>query len=215
MCFRTRKTTIEEIIAENAVGMTDHQKAQYWYELSMSIFNLLGKVDVPTYEITAQQWIDAALAQYPTLTDIKIPDSLFVIPSLAGLQEILSRDWTEIVPYVAETSDCDDFGSRLYDHLCTYYRITGVLPVWGDTDQGTHGFNIAVLFSIARDGVFLQDSLEFYARLVEPQTDSIFIDSGPLGQYIPRKTVVELGIKPKALREEFNGQKESGAGRQD
>lgn len=38
--------TVEEIVAGNSAGMTDEQKAQYWYELSQSLFALLGRVEV-------------------------------------------------------------------------------------------------------------------------------------------------------------------------
>ncbi len=40
--------TVEEIVAANSVGMTDAQKAEYWYGLTQNIFAILGKVDVPT-----------------------------------------------------------------------------------------------------------------------------------------------------------------------
>jgi hypothetical protein len=189
MCRLTRTKTIEQIIQEKSAGMTDEQKALYWYELCKLTFNLLGKVEAELFHITAQEWLQTALATYPTLTDVKIPDSDFYIPTEAGLQDILSRDWTNLVPYIAQISDCDDFGVRLYDHLTTYYKVTGVLPIWGDTDEGYHGFDLAVLWS----------PTGLYARLVEPQTDSIFEKTGPLGLYIPRETAVELGIKRKTV----------------
>jgi hypothetical protein len=186
MCwFSSKQKTIEEIIAEKSVGMTDTQKAQYWWELSQNIFALLGKVDVPVFELSPTDWQRIAQTQYPTLTDIKIADSRFFTTNLAGLQEILSRDWTNLVPYVAETGDCDKFATRLYSHLCDFYKLNAVVPVWGDTDQGYHGFNLAVV----------KDTDKFIARLVEPQTDQVFIDSGPLGAYLPRITAIELGIR--------------------
>jgi hypothetical protein len=117
MCWLSsnfKQKTVEEIVAEKSVGMTDSQKAQYWWELTQSIFGLLGKVDVPVFEFDPNTWIAVAQAQYPTLTNIKIADSNFFTTSLAGLQEILKRDWTNLVPYVAETGDC----------------VTGDTPVW-------------------------------------------------------------------------------------
>lgn len=189
MCFLKRRETIEEIVAANSTAMADAEKAQYWYELSQSIFALLGKVDVPGFQISAAEWVSIAQRQYPTLTDIKLADSKFFTTSLDGLMEILKRDWTNLVPYVAEVSDCDKFATRLYNHLVDYYSITTAVPVWGDTDRGYHGFNLAVV----RNG----DS--WLARLIEPQTDAIFIDSGPLGKYVPRTTALELGVKKMGM----------------
>ena len=181
--------TVEEIIAEKSMGMTDEQKAQYWYQLSRNIFALLGKVDVPGFEISCAQWVATAQRQYPTLTDIKLADSKSFTTSLDGLAAILTRDWTNLVPYLAEVSDCDKFATRLYNHLVDYYRLTAIIPVWGDTDRGYHGFNLAVL----------KNGDDWLARLIEPQMDAIFIDSGPLGRYVPRTTAQELGIKKIGL----------------
>ena len=177
--------TIEEIVASNSQDMTDVQKAQYWYELSQNIFALLGKVDVEVITMAVTQWIRVAQTQYPTLTGIKIADSLFYTVQLSDLQGILTLDWSNLVPYEAEVGDCDKFATRLYSHLCDYYGITAVVPVWGDTDLGYHGFNLAVLM----------DGGNVIARLIEPQADEIFIEDGPLGKYIPRITAIELGVR--------------------
>ncbi len=180
-----QEKTVEEIVAANSALMTDAQKAQYWYELSQNIFAILGKVDAETFEISTQEWIAVAQVQYPTLTDVKFADSKFFTTTLSGLKEILERDWTNIVPYIAETGDCDKFATRLYSHLCDYYKINAVIPVWGDTSYGYHGFNLAVV----------RDNDNLIARLIEPQGDQIFVDQGPLGEYVPRLTAIELGIK--------------------
>jgi predicted phosphodiesterase len=177
--------TVEEIIAENSAGMTDEQKAQYWYELSQNIFALLGKVDAATYEIGTSEWLSVAQGQYPTLTDVKLADWRYFTTDLEGITVILKRDWTNLVPYVAELSDCDDFAIHLHSHLILYYKITGIVPVWGDTDGGRHAFNLAVL----------KDGNAWIARLIEPQSDKIFVDSGPLGRYVPRETARMLAVK--------------------
>ncbi len=197
MCTKLLQTkTVEEIVAANSAFMTDAQKAQYWYELSQNVFAILGKVDAPTFEISPQDWITVAQAQYPTLTDIKFADSKFFTTSLDELQEILKRDWTNIVPYIAETGDCDKFAARLYSHLCDYYKINAVIPVWGDTDKGYHGFNLAVV----RETPLIRSSdVILVAKLIEPQTDEIFVDQGPLGKYVPRLTAIELGIKREGV----------------
>ncbi|MDO9066672.1 MAG: hypothetical protein Q7U96_06290, partial [Chloroflexota bacterium] len=122
---------------------------------------------------------------YPTLTEVKFADSKFFTTTLSGIKEILKRDWTNLVPYVAEISDCDKYGTRLYSHLVDYYKINAVIPVWGYTTQGYHGFNLAVV----------RDNDNLIARLIEPQGDQIFVDQGPLGEYVPRLTAIELGIK--------------------
>ncbi len=186
MCWLSRGKTVEEIVAANSVGMTDAQKAEYWYELTQNIFAILGKVDVPMYEITPDDWLKLVQLNYPTLTDIKLADSKFFTTSLQGLQEILSRDWTNLVPYVAEISDCDKYAMRLYSHLCDFYKITAVVEVWGETTQGYHGFNL---------GVLIGDNNSLIARLIEPQTDAIFVDEGPLGHYTPQAVIEYLAIK--------------------
>lgn len=187
MCLLSKLAgkTVEEIIAEKSVGMSDVQRSEYWWELTQSIFAILGKVDVPIFEISPSDWLALVQFNYPTLTDIKVADSRFFTTSLQGLQEILSRDWTNLVPYVAEIGDCDKFATRLYSHLCDFYGINAIVPIWGDTTQGPHAFEIGPL----------KDVDKFITRMVEPETDALFIDQGPLGHYIPRKTAEELGIK--------------------
>ena len=189
MCLFKKNQTIEEIVAQNSAGMSDAQKAQYWWELTQTAFALLGKVEVPLIQISPSQWIAVAQAQYPTLTDIKIPDSVLQTTTLDGLSSILKRDWTNIIPYVADIWDCDKFAGNLYTHLCLYYKITVAFPIWGDTDKGYHGFNLPVVY---------QNNVPL-ARLIEPQTDAIFIEQGPLGKYIPRITAQELGVVRKNL----------------
>jgi hypothetical protein len=188
MCWLSsnfKQKTVEEIVAEKSAGMTDIQKSEYWWELSQNIFALLGKVEVPIFELAPADWKKLAQYTYPTLTDIKIADSKFFTTSLTGLQEILTRDWTNLVKSAPEVGDCDKYATRLYSHLCDFYQINAIVPVWGDTTQGYHGFNLAVV----------KDTDKFIARLVEPQTDQVFIDTGPLGKYTPRVTAIELGIK--------------------
>jgi len=178
MCFSKVKQTvipgktIEELIAERSVGMTDEQKAQFWYELSQSAFSLLGKVEITIYEIPANIWLKTAQAQYQFLTDVKLADDLFYVPDEIGMSDILKHDWTNLITYIPNKNDCDDFAARLYDHLVTYYGITGIIPVWGDSSAGYHAFNLAVLKNNDQSGA----ELPWIARLIEPQTDSIFID---------------------------------------
>ncbi len=190
MCWLSKGKTIEEIVAANSVGMSDAQKQQYWYELTQSIFALLGKVATNLYPITADEWQKAALAQYPTLQNIAFANANLQTTDLAGLQEILRRDWTNLIPYT-DYHQCANFAADLYSHLDTYYQINAVTEVWGQTDKGYHGFNLAVLKDPA-SGLWI-------ARLVEPQTDQVFVDQGPLGKYIPRLTAIELGIKREGV----------------
>jgi hypothetical protein len=185
-----KQITVEEIIAGNSADMTDEQKAQYRYELDKQIFALLNKVDVEIIQLPDlwgdnSPWGRIAQAQYPTLTDIKVPDGAYYSTTLNGLQQILSIDWTNYIPYVSETFDCDAFANTLYIHLRQYYGINSVFPAWGDTDAGYHGFNCAVI----------KDGDEWIARLVEPQTDLIFIEQGTLGHYVPRCTANFLAVK--------------------
>lgn len=185
MCFFSRSKIVEEIIAENSVGMSDAERSQYWYELSQNIFELLGKIDVPLVDIGGwTSWKTVAQAQYPTLTEVKIPDSKYQTTTLEALHDILVRDWTNKVPYLADIFDCDKFANLLYNHLCQYYKLNAIFPVWGQTTSGYHGFNLAV---VQENGILI-------ARLVEPQTDSIFVSDGPLGNYQPQRTAEFLGV---------------------
>jgi hypothetical protein len=165
--------------------MSDAQKSEYWWELSQNIFALLGKVEVPIYTIAFADWLTIVQSAYPTLTDVKMADYDLTTTSLEGMQEILSRDWTNLVPYQMPAFKCDNFATLLYSHLVLYYGIKGAIPVWGDTDRGYHGFNLAVV----------KDAAKFVGCLIEPQGDQIFKDVGPLGRYTPRVTAIELGIK--------------------
>jgi len=183
MCFSKPKT-IEEIIAGASAGMNDDQKAQFSYELNMQIFDLLGRVDgVETWKIDANTFIKVAMAQYPTITGWDIPDSEFTITTMSWMQKILSKDWTNKVPYTPQVGDCDKFANRLYMHLCDFYGINSGLEIWGNTSAGRHGFNLTVF----KDSPYL-------ARLIEPQTDAIFIDQGPLGKYTPDTVIAKLAV---------------------
>ncbi len=114
ICRYFTAKTIEEIVSANCVGMTDAQKAQYWYELTQNIFAILGKIDVPRFELDAGAWIFAAQQQYPTLTEVKFADSRFFTTTEESVQLILTRDWTNLVPYVAEIGDCDKFATSIW-----------------------------------------------------------------------------------------------------
>ena len=186
MCFIVqRQKTIEEIIAENSADMTDDQKAQYAYELDKQIHGLLtGVLDVELFTMTFDAFREVAVAQYPTLTSLEVPDSVFTITTESWMKKILAKDWTNKVPYITDIGDCDKFADRLYMHLCDYYGINGALEVWGQTTVGYHGFNLTVL----------KEGDDYVARLIEPQTDAIFIEQGPLGIYKPDKVVAKLAI---------------------
>jgi len=192
MCIVLGKSqTIEEIIALNSSNMSDEQKCQYWWEISQTAFSLLGKVSIKRYPVASASWVNVAKHQFPSLENIKVPDGTYYTTSLLSLKEILSKDWTNLVKYVAEIQDCDDFAMQLTSHLVTFYQITSVLPVWGDTDRGYHAFNLAVLYD--------ESLKQYFARLVEPQTDIVFTENGPLGRYIPKETTMEYGIKRREV----------------
>jgi len=109
MCRLTnylKQKTIEEIIAEKSVGMTDRELSQYWWELSQNIFALLGKVEVPIIPLSNDIWKQTALTQYPTLASINFADSEMYSTTLDSLQAILSRDYTNVIQYISDTMDC-------------------------------------------------------------------------------------------------------------
>ncbi len=55
ICSYLKSKSVEEIVAEKSAGMSDAEKAQYWYELTQNIFALLGNVDVAIFEILPQE----------------------------------------------------------------------------------------------------------------------------------------------------------------
>jgi len=177
--------TLEEIIAANSKSMSDSQKSEYWYEISQTAFRLLGKIDIPLSTITPTAFANIIRASYPTIENVKFADSEFYVTTLDNIKLILKRDWTNLVPYIIDKSDCDKFANRLYSHLADYYGLNTVIPVWGDTSGGYHAFNLVVY----TDAVGKLD-----AQLIEPQRDEIFRINGPLGHHIPRKIAEELGV---------------------
>jgi hypothetical protein len=94
------------------------------------------------------------------------------------------------VPYLKDIFDCENFGNLLFDHLCRYYGINSVIPVWGDTTAGYHGFNLVVMRDAGNNLI---------ARLIEPQSDNLFVSEGPLGHYVPKMTALELGVLNKPV----------------
>lgn len=170
MCLIIKQKTIEEIIAQNSIGMTPEQKAQYWYEISQQAFKLLGKVDVTLYPIATEQFVSSIKSCYPSIIDVKIADGEYRCVTLGDLQKILIYDWSNLVPYIAEQTDCDKSATRLYSHLADYYKINTVIPIWGwvkgiSSEQSCrHAFNLGVL----------KTDTGFIAKLVEPQNDMIF-----------------------------------------
>jgi hypothetical protein len=174
---------LQKMVIELGKGLSDAEQSKLWYNIQAMAFNELGEILVDIYPITPEQLRQAITAKYPGINNMRIPDSEFFTTDLPGMQRILTRDWTNLVPYVSNISDCDKFALRFYLHLCDYYGITTVLPVWGDTSGGYHAFNIAVL----------KDGEQFIAKLIEPQTDEIFDKNGPMGLYVPDNLVRMYG----------------------
>jgi len=170
--------TIGEIIAAKSAGMSDAEKSKYASEIDQIVFDLLLKVDVQPVAITPEQWDAAARAQYPAIAFIELPDQTLYTVDIKELKAVLSRDWTNLVKYVADMFDCDKFADLLVSRLEKYYKITAVREVWGSTTGGYHAFCLGVL----------KDGDRLIARLIEPQTDDIFETEGPLGTYSPEKT---------------------------
>ncbi len=170
--------TVEEIIAESSKGMSEDELGKYYYELNQMIFKLVGEVELVLIEISASDWVNIVLKQYPTLTNLELPDVLLYTTTLERLETVLKRDWTNRIKYLAEKFDCDDFAHMLSERLNYYYGLTSVMEVWGNTTAGYHAFNVVVV----RDGT------EFIARLIEPQSDMVFETKGTLGTYTPKET---------------------------
>lgn len=180
--------SVEEKIARLSIGMTDEQKAQYWYELDQQSFALLGKVDVPIYTIPFNQFAATIKAKYPEITGIEMADSDYQVTTRDGLLEILKRDWTNKIPYVLNVFDCDKYGALLYIHLVQYYGIDTVIPVWGWVAQKSayHGFDLAVFVKeLDASGNLVLD-----AQLIEPENDQMFDQWAGTWDYLPEKAVL-------------------------
>ena len=81
-------------------------------------------------------------------------------------------------------------GCKWRQRIKNFYRINSAVPVWGDTSGGYHAYNLVVAIED-------EQTMKPVARLIEPQSDSIFIDQGPLGKYIPREVVREYALIKK------------------
>ncbi len=178
--------SLREIVKRMGQGKSDAEQCRLWYDIELIAFNELGEVYIDTWEVLPEIIQRTVTEQYLTLTDLKLPDGKYFITDMAGMQKILTRDWTNIVPYVADKSDCDKYGNRLYEHCCRYYNLNTVFPIWGMTTQGYHGFNVVVL---------RKDVGVYIARIIEPQMDSLFEFDGPLGHYTPDTAALKLGTK--------------------
>jgi hypothetical protein len=175
--------SIRTMISLLGKDKTDSEQCALWYEIEKMAFNELGEVMIQTWIATPEMVRSTILKKYPTLTDLKCPDGAYTVTDLPGMQKILTRDWTNLVPYLLDESDCDKFANRLYEHCCRYYNLNTVFDVWGDSPMGYHAFNVAVL----------QDGDGCIARLVEPQSDNIFEYESPSGLYIPKECANKLG----------------------
>lgn len=165
-------------ILDRRQNLPPADKARLWYLLSKLSFEKLANIDIYREVISASTFLYTLRKVYPSLDDIKIPDRVFQITTIEDMQRILTLDWTNLVPYLAEFDDCDDSCIRLYQHLVDWYQIHSAFPVWGEATV-SHGFNA---------GVFRAGN-ELVARIIEPQTDEIFEHTNAAGvNYIPKET---------------------------
>ncbi len=184
---------LRDMVRRMGAGLSDVEQCRLWYDIEQMAFNELGEIWVETWEVRPEIIQRTITEQYPNLTDLKLPDSQYWVTDLVGGRKILSRDWTNFVPYIINRSDCDKFAIRLYEHLCRYYKITTWFPVWGEAPGGYHAFNCAVF----------RETSGYIARLVEPQSDEIFLDRTAAGLYVPDTAVETLGILK--MKEATNG----------
>ena len=63
------------------------------------------------------------------------------------------EEWNKIVPflvspadrYVAEGSDCDDYGKMASAKTAIDFGLNGCMECWGDSPLGRHGFNLLIV----------------------------------------------------------------------
>lgn len=100
------------------------------------------------------------------LGDIHIEDTSYKLVDVEHLKEWLKVDTTDILNYVPEYHDCDDFAVTLHGHLNEWDSslATAIAKVKKDGSTSRHMMNLVI-------------GTDMKVYLIEPQNDNIFVDA--------------------------------------
>lgn len=140
--------------------------AEAWYELTELIADYMKVRGVQTVEVSAAEIDKRLKVLFPNATIHRQRDNFYYLPTKAKGLEIIARDWTDLVTYIAEHRDCDDFSEIFSAMMTLFYALNNVFEIW----SSSHSF-LVVLYS---DGEVI----------LEPQTDFTFkVGTQPLPLY--------------------------------
>lgn len=132
------------------------QVASAWFELASILADYMKVRGVQAIEVSAAD-IDTRLRKlFPQALIHRMRDDTYFLPTKEKGLEILNRDWTNLIDYIAQRRDCDKFATIFKAHLSLHYGLNCAVEVWSPW----HSF-ILLMFS---DGELL----------LEPQTDLSF-----------------------------------------
>lgn len=117
--------------------------AEAWYALDCILVDYFKVRDVRVTEVSPAEVIARLKALYPNATFHRQRDNRYGLCSTAKGLEIIQRDWTNLVPYVAEYMDCDKFVIVFQAHLALHYSN---LNNWFGTWSAPHAF-FTILFT--------------------------------------------------------------------
>jgi len=130
--------------------------AEAWYELASIISDYMKVRAVQTITVSAVE-INARLRiLFPVATMHRMRDDTYFLPTKAKAFEIVQRDWSNLLSYIAQQRDCDKFSTIFKAHLSLHYGLNCAVEAWSQT----HSF----ILLLCSDGEVL----------LEPQTDLTF-----------------------------------------
>ena len=104
--------------------------AQAWYELDRVLTDYMKVRDVQVTEVSDFEVISRLKALYPNAIFHRQRDNKYRLCSKAKGQEIIDRDWTNLVSYISEFMDCDKFVTVFQAHLALHYGLNNWFATW-------------------------------------------------------------------------------------
>jgi len=122
------ETTPVERFAELLSKVTPSAAA--WYELNNVLTDYMKVRSVQVTEVSDFEVISRLKALYPRALFHRQRDNKYRLCSKAKGQEIIERDWTNLVTYVSEFVDCDKFVTVFQAHLALHYGLNNWFATW-------------------------------------------------------------------------------------
>ena len=129
-----------------------------WLFLVIALL-LLGKKKKPKEKTTDWKEVQALLKKEIPKAALFLVDEKYYIPDIAEVKDFLKEDKTDLIKYLKDTFDCDDYAVLLAgaSRLKSKFRLGVACSV-------IHAYNI---IPVIEDG-------EMRIKIIEPQTDQIF-----------------------------------------